>query len=119
MSRLRRRLVLVLLLGLALPWATALAAATHEFLEHAPGQEPFARLPALTHGHHHDADTPDHDHECLTGNRVLPPGLAAIPAALSSAVHAGGSPSPIPFLDPRHRPLDLPARPFPGDLLRI
>ena len=119
MSRLRCRLALVLLFGLALPWVTALAAAAHELLEHAPGQEPFAVLPALTHGHHHDADTPDHDHECLTGTRVLPPGLAAIPTAVSSAVHAGGSPSPIPFLARRDRPLDLPQRPFPGDLLRI
>jgi hypothetical protein len=119
MPRLRRRRLLPLAFALALPWLAGMTTTVHELMEHGHGHEPTTGLLALTHGHDHDADTPDHSHEALTAARVIAGSPATMAALLSSQVEVDRSLSESAFPDRWDRPLDLPLRPFPGDLLRI
>jgi hypothetical protein len=114
-----RRLVPALSLALALPWAAAVVTAVHELVEHGHGHEPIAGLLALTHGHEHDADTPDHGHEGMTATREVAGSPATMSGLLSCPVEVDRSCSARAFPDRWDRPLDLLLRPLPGDLLRI
>jgi hypothetical protein len=120
MPRLRRRRLLPLFaFGLALPWLAAMTTTVHELMDHGHGHEPTTGLLALTHGHDHDADAPDHGHEGLTATRVIAGSPATLAALHSSPVEVDRSLSASTFPDRGDRPLALPLRPFPGDLLRI
>ena len=114
-----RRLLPALAIALALPWVAAVATAVHELVDHGHGHAPIAGLLAFTHGHEHDADTPDHGHESLTATGGIAGSPAPMAGPVSCPVEVGCSCSARAFPDRWDRPLDLPLRPFPGDLLRI
>jgi len=68
--RFRKILPLALLLALSLPTMVTVAIAVHEAAHHRHGARTGEYLFAVVHGHHHDQEIEEHDHEAVVKMRA-------------------------------------------------